>query len=493
MFAQMMRRGGWVVFLLWGCGEEERSAGRADASAPLADGAVVADADAEAGPLPDATVGADAGPQGVVGACTYTNPFSRGAECKAYTGVGWTSATAEADCAAVAPRTAGMFEAGGTCAFEAQLGTCAVGDPAADGYILVSAGADAAQCSLARIGCETFAGGRFTNGGVCDVEGPACPEAPEPTGTAFVQPYVDCRDPAPGEGGGPICTPVVVSGCTEPGLHFAGQASCADVRTQRPYVAAFRAVPPDPADPRLQDDAWLAEASWVKAQADACACGCCHTGSDTLAGASSWDTEAGPLWIDQVSDPGLAMLAGWVPSEAFGAVEVGRNNGFDRFTTGLPTTDIERMQRFLVGELERRGRTLEDAAGYEPFGGPLYTQSTFVPEACPEGVGVGSDGVLVWGGDAARYVYVMDAGAANPGVPPNLDVPEGTRWLIDVPPDARAMACGMTYGEVPAGARQRVPEAGVPAALEPGTAYYLYVLRDIALPVTRCVFTYEGP
>ncbi|MEZ4462967.1 MAG: hypothetical protein R3F43_00245 [bacterium] len=46
-------------------------------------------------------------------------------------------------------------------------------------------------------------------------------------------------------------------------------------------------------------------------------------------------------------------------------------------------------------------------------------------------------------------------------MPPNLDVPEGTRWLIDVPSDARALACGMAYGEVPEGARQRVPADGV--------------------------------
>jgi hypothetical protein len=35
--------------------------------------------------------------------------------------------------------------------------------------------------------------------------------------------------------------------------------------------------------------------------------------------------------------------------------------------------------------------------------------------------------------------------------------------------------------------RKRLPEAA-PAGLESGTTYYLYVLEDIGLPLTRCLF-----
>jgi hypothetical protein len=30
---------------------------------------------------------------------------------------------------------------------------------------------------------------------------------------------------------------------------------------------------------------------------------------------------------------------------------------------------------------------------------------------------------------------------------------------------------------------------GAPAALAPGQTYYLYVLADIGIPLTRCLFT----
>jgi hypothetical protein len=36
---------------------------------------------------------------------------------------------------------------------------------------------------------------------------------------------------------------------------------------------------------------------------------------------------------------------------------------------------------------------------------------------------------------------------------------------------------------------QRFPESGPPAALTSGKSYYLYVLADIIVPITRCTFT----
>ncbi len=118
-------------------------------------------------------------------------------------------------------------------------------------------------------------------------------------------------------------------------------------------------------------------------------------------------------------------------------------------------------------------------------------QLTYEPEACAGQVGVGSDGVVRWGGGVARYVYVMDADAANPGVPPNLDLPDGTIWRLDVHPDDPAIESGIRYGDEGDGALQTHPVAGTPDALVSGREYYLYVLKDIYQPAERCLF--EAP
>ncbi|HYO52255.1 hypothetical protein [Archangium sp.] len=47
----------------------------------------------------------------------------------------------------------------------------------------------------------------------------------------------------------------------------------------------------------------------------------------------------------------------------------------------------------------------------------------------------------------------------------------------------------MRYGLVPAGLSQRFPASGRPDSLTSGRTYYLYVLADIILPLTRCLFT----
>jgi hypothetical protein len=473
------------------CAEDEASGGvieqTMDAGAELDSGAAAADA------APEADTGS--APGAGAGVCLYSNPFSRGDECKAYVGLGWAEAAAEADCAAVLPNTAGTYDPDGACAFEAELGQCDVGDMDDEGYQFVSAGSDAAQCDMARLGCETFSRGTFTAAGACATDD-VCAEPGEPTGRAFQQPYVDCRDPLPGEppGTGPdgqVCTPVIISGCTEPGRRFDDYASCEVVLSQRPYGGFSTDPGTDEDDPRLQDAAYLAEVAWVKREADACGCVCCHSDQSAPNGASGWTTDAGALWIDTVPDSGLAMMAGLVDSSSFGAVHAGDNNGFDRLTAGIPTTDVERMTRFLTQEYVRRGNTLEDAAELRAFGGPLAAQAVFEPTDCAD-QGVMADGTVIWTGGEARYVYVLEADAANPGTPPNLDEPEGTLWFIDVESTTRALGCGMTYGAVPERARQRVPAEGAPPALVPGEQYYLYVLRDIAVPVTRCLFTFEG-
>ena len=186
-----------------------------------------------------------------------------------------------------------------------------------------------------------------------------------------------------------------------------------------------------------------------------------------------------------------ALLAGLADSSVLGAYPAEENYGFGRDETGLPSTDPARMQAFLLGEWMRRGRTPADAAEIPPFGGPIYSQQVYVPEPCRAGEGVGADGTVTWTNGEARYVYVLEAGSKNPGVPPNLDLPEGTVWRVDVTPDQRAVASGFAYGDVPAGAVQRFPAEGRPAALVSGETYYLYVLFDVGLPITRCLF--EAP
>jgi len=83
---------------------------------------------------------------------------------------------------------------------------------------------------------------------------------------------------------------------------------------------------------------------------------------------------------------------------------------------------------------------------------------------------------------------VLEAGADNPGVPPNLDEPEGTLWLVDVPYTEDPIPAGLAYGTVSGAQHQRIPAAGAPPALVPGQTYGLYVLKDIGFPLARCQF-----
>ena len=127
--------------------------------------------------------------------------------------------------------------------------------------------------------------------------------------------------------------------------------------------------------------------------------------------------------------------------------------------------------------------------GETPFGGPLYSQSIYEPGHCENGEGVTAAGNLVWEGGPARYIYVLESGAENPSTPPNLDLPEGTIWRTEVSWDEDPLPSGIPYGGGPERAEQRFPGEGAPAALESGREYYLYVLSDIAIPATRCLFT----
>ncbi|WP_437950343.1 proteinase inhibitor [Sorangium sp. So ce296] len=424
---------------------------------------------------------------GSPGRCVYTSAFSQAEECREYTGRGWTAEAAEADCKALQGST---FTGGERCGYPETLGRCVLGGGTDDAYAIVFPGGDASQCAATQRGCEMFGGGQF--------EPDACEAATEDPGigtggAVFQWPELVCVEPEAGEpagqSDGKVCTFGAISGCTEPGRRFTDYASCEPVFTQRPYWPAPPSEYKTPSDdPRLSDPEWLAELAWVTEQTEACGCVCCHSENTAPAGPSNWYIEAGPIWTDSFNPSGLALAAGWVSSAALGAYPPDQNNGFSRDVAGLPTTDPARMVAFFEGELERRGFTREDFADMTPFGGPIYEQSLYEPSDCAAGEGVDAAGKVTWAGGGARYVYVMSADAANPGAPPNLDLPEGTIWRLDVPSSAEPMKSGIAYGEVPASTKQGYPADGTPEELVPGTKYYLYVLADVGIPITRCLF-----
>lgn len=428
-----------------------------------------------------------------VGRCLYTNPFSASDECKEYLGDGWSESDAAADCEApVIGADPGAFEPGLACDREAFIGECVV-DAGGEGEVVtVFPGDDPGACSGAEFGCG-FTGGEFVPAEVClgGVEGGGVD--PE---DAFVPFEQVCMDPLEGEpdgqsADGQVCTWQAISGATEAGRRFVDYASCDTVLTQRPYYPYSVTADTAPDDPRLSDGAWRAEYEWVTEQVEATACVCCHTTAYAPDGPSGWYLEAEPIWTDTLGDSALAMMAGWVDSTAFGAFPAEQNNGFDRSITGQPTTDPARMLAFLEGELARRGLSEADFADTPPFGGLLYDQLFYEPDACEDGQGVSADGEIRWTGGDARYVYVLAADSDSPGVPPNLDLPDGTIWRLDVDHTAAPVASGLTYGAAPDGARQAWPESGGAPALIPGETYYLYVLLDIYQPATRCLFVAE--
>lgn len=231
----------------------------------------------------------------------------------------------------------------------------------------------------------------------------------------------------------------------------------------------------------------------MKTQLDSCACVCCHKASVTPEGASIWDTEAEGNFVNTFTDWGIRFAARAFDSSLLGSYTAEENNGFSRFVAGLPSTDEPRMKAFFERELEHRGLTVADFADETPAPYVFYEQAIYEPQACEDGEGVDADGTVRWAGGRARYVYVLDVGAANPGVPPNLDKPDGTLWRLDTVPPAIPMKTGeVTYGVVPDGTKQSVPvDASAPLLLVDGNSYLIYTLADVGVPVTRCIFKFE--
>jgi len=433
----------------------------------------------------------------VLGHCDYTNRFADQPECREFRGEGWSEDEAKASC----DEEGAPFEEG-PCGIDAYFGTCVVVVDDTKQLAYVSPGDDPAACSEQQRACELFAGGSFVDGPTCG--GETGVDEDDLYSEDYVMPAERiCVEPSddeqPGESeGGQVCTWQQMSGCTEEGRLFEEYASCDAVRTQRPYYP----IPPSDegtpvVDERMQDAAYAGEVAWVKSQLEACACVCCHKTSATPSGASIYDTEVGQgvtngNFVSSFSDWGIAFAARAFDSSLLGSYAPEENNGFGRTISGLPSTDEERMRAFFLGELAYRGRTVDEFASLGPQPAIFASQAAYEPGPCTEGEGVSSDGTVTWKGGRARYVFVLDEGSANPGVPPNLDEPAGLRFKLDTIPPAIPMKTGeVTYGSVPEGAFQAFPDDGAPLPLTPGETYYVVALADIAVPITRCTFTYE--
>jgi len=430
-------------------------------------------------------------PDTVIGHCVYENQFSGKEECREFRGSQWTSDAAQTSC--------DEYEVAlvdGACEYQDVLGTCInPGGEEEKVIVLIQPGVDANDCASTKRGCELFGGGTFVDGPVCG-DASIDPDDVYDAENYSVPPYQQCVDPIdgePGENNGQVCTWTQVGGCTEVGRNFEDYGSCEDVISQRGYYP----VPPNESeavdDPRMQDPEYVAELAWVTEQANACACVCCHKGSVTPNGAAIWDTEGAGQenWINNFTPYGLAFGAGWVDSDPLGAYQAEENNGFSRAISGLPSTDEPRMAAFFVNELNHRGIPESDFADLGPQPAVFATQINFEPEACEEGQGVDADGTVRWTGGRARYVYVLDADAANPLSPPNLNLPEGTLWQIGtVPPAVPPRTGEITYGSTPEGTIMNVPSVGEAPALVEGETYYLYTQADVMQPITRCLFTF---
>ncbi len=425
--------------------------------------------------------------------CSYRNPFGQTDDCKEYLGEDWTDAQITEDCATVFPGVEGGLKLGEGCDDSAVLGACVNTLDGDKVTRTLTAGTDAGNCAATQTGCEAFGGGEFVPDTICG-GGSGGPDTPAPLDGVFAVPYERCEPPvageAPGDGpGGDVCTKNSIQGCTEEGRKFEDYASCSDVLTQRPYWSNPLIPTLSENDPRLTDSTYETESNWVKSQIEACSCVCCHADSLTPSGVGQWDTEFGPLWADTFSDSGMAMMAGWVGSDGFGAYPAAENNGFDREITGAPSTDVPRMIAFFEGELARRGKTRADFAETPPFGEFMYTFIDHEPGTCGEGIGVDRNGVITWNGGAARYIYLLEAGSKSPAAPPSFDMPDGVVYRLDVAVDQQAVTDGFTLGDTVEGASQRVPANGAPV-LEEGKSYYLHVSKDMLVPVTRCLFEY---
>jgi hypothetical protein len=206
-----------------------------------------------------------------------------------------------------------------------------------------------------------------------------------------------------------------------------------------------------------------------------------------------YDIDSGVIWTDSMSDRGLAIMSGDLDSSVLGHFAPEDNHGFIREGVGAPTTDVLRWQNFFRKEMEYRGVTQEDIDAMYPLGGWLLDNQTDPGRECiTDFERVDRDGTLYWANSDVRYIYVMEVGSDNPGLPPSYDLPESVLWRIDAHHTSAPFKSGeIHYSVTPEGGAQIFPAEGSPVALVEGKEYRLWLLSDMGLPVhTHCRFTY---
>ena len=319
---------------------------------------------------------------------------------------------------------------------------------------------------------------------------------PEGYEAVLIMPYEECSEPFEGDEefatDGEICVNVFISGAAPFGTRFSDYGDCDSVRTNRP--TGNYPIPNNSTedDPRLEDPQYVEDLAWTKKQHESTACSCCHSSSITN-DIGMYDIDSGVIWTDSLTDRGLAIMSGDLDSSILGHFEPEDNHGFVRENIGAPTTDFERWQSFFRQELEYRGVTAEDVENMFPLGGWLLDNQVDPGRDCiTDFERVDQDGTLYWANSDVRYIYVMELGSDNPGLPPSYDLPESVIWRIDVNHTSAPLKSGQVkYGVVPEGAKQTFPTAGEPDSLEVGKEYRLWLLTDMGLPVhTHCRFTY---
>jgi hypothetical protein len=424
----------------------------------------------------------------LVGSCDYISPFTNDPECRDYLGT-WSDEDAAANCT----KLKSTFVPDQACTDPDVLGWCLTDDDGEQLRIAIL-GTDAGKCGISKTGCQFFGGGYWEPAEICQGQ-----EEIVVTDNVFPRPEKLCVDPIPGEPpgqseGGKVCTWNIISGATEEGRYFSDYGSCDTVRLQRPYSP----VPPNARyaepDSRMDDPAYVADVDWLRGQMKSGACICCH---DAMApnGPSVFDADAEGNVLNQFNDRGIAMGAGWISTVGFGSYPAEDNNGFGRadlerpHDSIFPTTDMPRMIAIFEREAAHRGLSEADFANDTYGAGPLDALRNYTPGPCTDDEGIDKRGRITWAPGRVRYLSILEAGSTSPTVPPNLEVPEGTLWRVQLDADADPIASGeITYGEVPATMKQVFPATGTPAKLEKGKTYYLHASADIAYPISRCEF-----
>jgi hypothetical protein len=417
----------------------------------------------------------------IVGHCAYQGPNSNLPECKDYLGA-WTYAASEKDCLSLK----GTFEGGTVCQPAQSLGACLFGSkPEQNRTYIVSDNTQ--KCAGAKTGCELFGGGFWKASALCS----GVSDELVVLENAFREPQQVCRDDAAGQ----VCVWESIHGATSVGRSFREDAQCDNSRSGRPYYPKDADACFGLPDERRSDPGYLAEEAWVKSQINSTSCVCCHSAAAPN-GASVFDIDREGSFANQLTDRGIAHGSGLVNSIPLGAFPAAMNNGFAKSDVEHPdysiflSTDPARMKRFFEKEIEHRKLSAADFEGVPDGFGPLSEQYYFKPQPCSGREGIAADGTVTWGNGRARRVYVMDAQAHAPTVFPNLDLPPGTQWRLDVPPSGSPLVSGsVKYGTVPEGLTQRFPKSGPPRSLVPGQQYFLYVSADQMLPITRCLIT----